>query len=57
MIMKNKFLRKVLSISGLVLLASFAMVSCDDDEGGKDNPILVEDGMYIVGDASPFAEF
>lgn len=56
MIMKNKFLRKVLSISGLVLLASFAMVSCDDDEGGKDNPILVEDGMYIVGDASPFAE-
>lgn len=54
--MKNKFLKKTLSLTWLVMLAlAVSFSSCGEDPVVED-PILVEDGMYIVGDATALTE-
>ncbi len=48
-----KFLLRILP---LFLLVSFALVSCGDDEDTNPTP-TVEDGMYIKGAGTAFADF
>lgn len=48
-------MRKVkFSLAWMLLLALVAFVSCKKDDDDE-NPILVEDGIYVVGDATNFA--
>lgn len=55
--MKNNFLKKTLSLTWLVMLAlTVTFTSCGDDPEPDPDPILVEDGMYIVGDATALTE-
>ncbi|MFW5699523.1 MAG: SusF/SusE family outer membrane protein, partial [Bacteroidota bacterium] len=56
--MKNKFFRTMFGLSWLVIFALITFTSCekDDDNGDDEEPILVEDGLYIVGPATPFSD-
>lgn len=47
--------RSKLNLAWMLLLAVFAFASCDKDD--EEKPILVEDGMYIVGEATPWADY
>lgn len=53
--MKNNQLRKLLYLMSVLMLAATVLVSCKDDDD-DDPPILVEDGFYIKGAVSPFAD-
>lgn len=47
--------RSKLNLAWLLLLAIFAFAACEKDD--EEKPILVEDGMYIVGEATPWADY
>ncbi|MBE0663136.1 MAG: SusF/SusE family outer membrane protein [Bacteroidales bacterium] len=53
--MKKNQLRKLLYFMSVLMLAAMVMVSCKDDDD-DDDPILVEDGFYIKGAVTPFAD-
>lgn len=56
--MKNKLFKSMLALSWLLAFSLLTFTSCEEEEGGGDDPdpILVEDGLYIVGDATPFTD-
>lgn len=45
------------NLAWLLFIAIFTFASCNKDDDGGSNPILVEDGMYVIGDATPWADF
>jgi hypothetical protein len=54
--MKKNQLRKLLYLMSVLMLAAMVMVSCKKDDDDDDDPILVEDGFYIKGAVTPFAD-
>ena len=54
--MKNKSLRSLLKLSWLMLAMFVAFTACNDDDDPKPDPILVEDGFYVKGDLTPYAD-
>jgi hypothetical protein len=48
-------MKSLLKFSWLMLFAAFFIVSCDEDEPVK--PILVEDGYYVKGNLTPYADY
>lgn len=59
--MKKFDLKKLLYLMSIMLLAGMVMVSCkkddDDDDPNGDDPVLVEDGMYLKGDGTALTDF
>lgn len=48
--------RSQLNLAWMLLIALFAFASCEkDDDGGSTN--LLEDGMYVMGEATPWATY
>lgn len=54
--MKNKSLRSMLKLSWLMLAMFVAFTACKDDEP-KPDPVLVEDGFYVFGDALAVTDY
>jgi hypothetical protein len=52
--MKNKFLKRVMSVAMIVAAASIVFTSCKDDEPA---PTPIEDGMYVIGAATAVTEY
>ncbi|MEA1897623.1 MAG: SusF/SusE family outer membrane protein [Bacteroidota bacterium] len=46
--MKNKFLKKVLNWSMVLVAATMILSSCNKDDD-KDPPVVIEDGIYVKG--------
>ena len=47
--MKNQLFKRWASLLVMAVFAMLAMVSCKDDDPDPDNPIIVEDGLYVMG--------
>ncbi len=47
--MKNQLFKRWASLLVMAVFAMLAMVSCKDDDPDPDPPILVEDGLYVMG--------
>ncbi|MDY0200874.1 MAG: SusF/SusE family outer membrane protein [Tenuifilaceae bacterium] len=54
--MKNNSIKSLLKLSGLMLAMFVAFSSCEKDTPDPD-PILVEDGFYVFGDATAVADY
>jgi hypothetical protein len=52
--MKIQFFKKAANLTGVILFALLALASCKKDNNTTP-PVLVEDGMYISGPATPLA--
>ena len=53
--MKKNALTSLMKISGLMLAMFVAFTSCEKDDP-KPDPVLVEDGFYVKGSLTPYAE-
>jgi len=54
--MKNKFLRKVLNWSMVLVAATMILGSCNKDDD-KDPPVVIEDGVYIKGAGTALTDY
>ncbi|MGE5316851.1 MAG: hypothetical protein ACM3ME_02560, partial [Chloroflexota bacterium] len=54
--MKNNRLNLLLKASFLMLAFMFVFSACKKDDDNTTPPVLVEDGMYIKGDATPYTD-
>lgn len=54
--MKNNSFKSLMKISGLMLAMFVAFTSCEKDDP-KPDPILVEDGFYVFGDATALTTY
>ena len=54
--MKNKFFRKMLNWSMLLLAATLIFSSCNDDDD-ETPPVIIEDGVYVKGAGTALTEY
>jgi hypothetical protein len=57
--MKNNVMKRIMYLASILFLASAVLVSCKDDDVKPidENPILVEDGLYIKGAGTALTEY